>query len=247
MTRHRLLALTALLLASRAAAEGFSPGEETVLAVSWLNLPTGEARLSVGRAEGDVWPVIFQARTNGVAALVDIREHLVSYWDAPSRLPRGSDLRAYEVGDHHQDSARFDRQRLTATVRVERKGKQHERRVPVPADVHDLASAFMWLRLQPLADGERYAVPVLAGTKPFTLRAEVVGRERVRTPAGTFRAVKVKVRTEFEGGFAAKRDTFLWLADDPRHFLVKASAEFAVGSIVAELKSYRPGSQVAQR
>jgi hypothetical protein len=29
--------------------------------------------------------------------------------------------------------------------------------------------------------------------------------------------------------------------------LVKASADFAVGSIVATLKSYRPGGQVAAR
>ena len=56
-----------------------------------------------------MWPVVCQARTGGVASLVDIREHLVSYWVPEERTSRGSDLAAVELGDRHQDSARFDR------------------------------------------------------------------------------------------------------------------------------------------
>jgi uncharacterized protein DUF3108 len=39
----------------------------------------------------------------------------------------------------------------------------------------------------------------------------------------------------------------MWLSDDSRHVLVRASADFAVGSIVATLKSYRPGAQLVAR
>jgi hypothetical protein len=130
---------------------------------------------------------------------------------------------------------------------VQRKGKLKEKSFPVPADVQDLTGAFMWLRLQPLEPGQRHAIPVVAGTKQFTVVAELLGREEVETPAGRYRAFKVKVRTQFDGRFSTKRDSYLWLADDPRRFLVKASADFAVGSLVAELKSYRAGSEVAAR
>jgi hypothetical protein len=248
MTKTAPLAIAALFAALPAArASGFAPGEETVFRFSFLNLPTGEGRILVGQAEGDIWPVIFQVRTNGLAGIVDVREHLVSYWDASSSLPRGSDLKAYEIGDYHVDSARFDRENLTATVRVQRKGKLKEKRFPISPDVHDLTSAFMWLRLQPLEKGLRYDIPVVAGTKQFTIVAEVLGLEHTETPAGRFRTFKVKIRTQFGGKFSTKRDSYLWIADDPRHFLVKASADFAIGSIVAELRSYRPGNQVAAR
>lgn len=244
----RTLAVTAALAAAFAArGEGFAPGEETVFQVRYLNLPTGEGRILVGKPEGDVWPVIFQARTDGIAGLVDIREHLVTYWDAVARLTRGSDLRAYEIGDYHQDSARFDRENKRATVTVLRDGRLSRKTFDIPADVHDLTSAFIWLRLQPLAPGERYDVPVVASSRQFTVVAEVLGRESVETPAGTFSAVKVKVRTAFEGKFSTKRDSFLWLSDDPRHVLVRAAADFAVGTVVATLKSYRPGSAFAAR
>ena len=242
----RITVLAALAAAAPAArAQGFAPGEETVFGVSYLSVPTGEARLRVGSAEGDIWPVILQARTSGAASLLDIREHLVSYWDSLARTSRGSDLKAFEVGDYHVDSARFDRQNRQATVVVQRKGKRSEKTFAIPPDAHDLTSAFMWLRLQPLEVGHRYELPVVSGSKQFTLVAEVAGKEKVETPVGEFDAFKVRVRTALEGKFPTRRDSWMWLADDPRHTLVRVSADLAVGSIVATPKSYRPGGEVA--
>ncbi len=249
MRTHALAALLALGAAAPAArADAFAPGEETVLEVTYLGLPTGEGRILVGEPAGDVWPVIFQARTRGVVGFIDVREHFVTYWDAVARLTRGSDLRAYEVGDYHQDSQRFDRTNRQATITVQRKGRTSKETIAIAPDVQDLTSAFMWLRLQPLAPGDRYELPVVASNKPFTLVAEVLGREEVETAAGRFQTVKLKTRTQLDGKFSTKRDTFLWLSDDPRHVLVQAAADFAVGSVVARLRSYRPGAaQVAAR
>jgi hypothetical protein len=242
-------ALAALVLGTTLAAPGeveagFAPGEESVFQVSYLRIPTGEAQVTVGKPEGDIWPVIFQARTGGVAGLLDIREHMVSYWDSVQKTSRGSDLRSYELGDLHTDTTRFDRAGGKATVTVQRKGKRRVKVVDVPADVHELTSAFMFLRLQPLDVGQRHELPVLASTKPFTLVAEVVGRERVKTPAGTFSALKVRVKTEIQGHFSTSRPSFMWVTDDPRHLLVKMEADFAVGSVVVALKKYTPGAPV---
>jgi hypothetical protein len=247
MPLRRAAALLALLVAAPGAHAAFAPGEETVLQVRYLNLPTGEGRILVGEPAGEVWPVIFQAKTEGVAGFIDIREHLVSYWDSAAQLTRGTDLRAYEIGDYHQDSARFDRVNRQATITVHRKGKVTKKTFEIPEDVQDLTSAFMWLRLQSLQPGDRHEVPVVASSRQFRLVAEVLGREIVETPAGTFPTVKVKVRTQLEGKFSTKRDSFMWVSDDPRHVLVKASADFAIGSIVATLQSYRPGNRIAAR
>jgi hypothetical protein len=244
----RAAAALAVLSAARiASAEAFAPGEETVIQFRYLNLPTGEGRISVGQPSGDVWPVIFQAKTEGVAGLIDLREHLVSYWDSSVGLTRGFDLRAYEVGDFKVESTRFDRANGKVTHERQRKGTRSVKTFEVPPNTHDLTSALMWLRLQPLQPGDRHEVPVCSGSRQFTLVADVLERETIETPAGTFPSVKVKVRTEFEGKFSTKRDTFVWLSDDPRHVLVRMSADFAVGTVVATLKSYRPGTRVASR
>jgi hypothetical protein len=233
--------LGVLAAAPARSSAAFGPGEESILDVRYLGMPAGEARMVVGRPEGIVWPLVFQARTGGMVGFLDIREHLATYWDASTGLPRGSDLRALEVGDRHSDSARFDRTRGEATVTTERKGRRKIRTVPVPPDVHDLTSAFVALRLRRLEVGARHELPVLTGTHQFTLVADVVGRERVATPAGTFPCVKVKVRTALQGKFETKRDTFLWISEDADRVLARLEADFAVGTIAATLKRYHPG------
>ncbi|HET6412452.1 MAG TPA: DUF3108 domain-containing protein [Anaeromyxobacter sp.] len=249
MNGARVAFLLALVGPSAAAApvaraQDFSPGEETVFTVSYLSVPTGEGRIRVGNAEGDIWPVILQARTSGAASLLDIREHLVSYWDVGRRLSRGSDLQAFEVGDFHTDSARFDRGASQVTVVEQRRGREKKLTVlAVPEGTLDLAGAFLWLRVQDLALGRQYEIPVVSGTSPFTLLAEVKSREVVKTPAGDFPSFKITVHSAFPGKFSTRRDSTLWLSESAGHHLVRASAEFAVGSVVAELKSYRPGGQ----
>jgi len=248
MTPSRIaLAALALLLAPAArAAGGFAPGEQIDFTIDYLGVRTGEARIVVGQAEGPIWPVISQARTDGLASIVDIREHLVSYWDSESRLPRGSDLQAIEVGDRHNDSARFDRGAGKATIRITRKGRKVENTYPLDPLAQDFASAVLWLRMQPLGEDATFEIPIFTTKGTFRLLASVVGRETVATPAGTFPAWKVQVRTAFDGKFASKRDTFIWFSADENRVPVRVSAEFALGSVVVNLAAYRPGGQLAR-
>ena len=247
VTRLTAVAVLALAVAPAArAGGGFGPGEQIDFTIDYLGVRAGEARILVGQAEGPVWPVITRARTDGLASIVDIREHLVSYWDSESRLPRGSDLQAVEVGDRHDDSARFDRGSGKATVRIVRKGRKVENTYPLDPLAQDFASALLWLRLQPLAEDARFEIPIFTTKGTFQLQASVVGRETLTTPAGAFKAWKVQVRTAFNGKFASKRDTFVWFSDDESTVPVRVSAEFAVGSVVVNLAAYRPGGQLAR-
>jgi hypothetical protein len=248
MKLARLAIASLALLAAPAAfaGGGFAPGEQIDFTIDYLGVRTGEARIIVGQAEGPVWPVISQARSGGLAAIVDIREHLVSYWDSESRLPRGSDLQAIEVGDRHNDSARFDRDTGKATIRIVRKGRKIENTYPLDPMAQDFASAVLWLRTQTLAADARFEIPVFTTKGTFQLMASVVGRETVTTAAGTFDAWKVQVRTAFEGNFASKRDTFIWFSADENRVPVRVSADFALGSVVVNLAAYRPGGQLAR-
>ena len=223
----------------------FTPGEQIDLEIDYLHVRTAQARMLVGRPEGAVWPVICQAKTDGIATLLDIREHYVSYWDVEARNSRGSDVNAIEVGDRHTDRARFDRENGKATVQVVRKGKARESTHAVPRDVRDIASALLFLRMQRLAPGDRYDVPVFSGTDTFTLHAEVEGPEAVSTPAGRFDAIRLKVRLGFKDKFRTDRDSHVWLSADARRIPVRMSADFAVGSVTATLTAYRPGGQAA--
>jgi hypothetical protein len=227
---------------------GLAPGEEIEWRVDFLGVKTGRARLAVGRPEGEIWPVIAQAKTEGVATLLQIKEHYVSYWHSAERRSNGNDLEALEIGDHHTERQRFDRAQGKATVTWWRKGRGEKQKVvEIPSDVHDLASAMLWLRVQPLEAGARYEIPVFTGDEIFTLRAAVADRERVSTGIGDVDAIRVDVQLGFKAKFETRRASHIWFSADLRHVPVKMSAEFAVGSVVATVTTYKPGSQVARR
>jgi Protein of unknown function (DUF3108) len=233
--------------ADAAGAPPFAPGEQIDLAIDYLHMRTANARILVGRPEGAVWPVICQAKTDGLATFFDIREHYVTYWDSEARNSRGSDLNAIEVGDRHTDRSRFDRDRGKATVQVVRKGRARETTLDVPRDARDITSALLELRLRPLVPGVPIDFPVFSGSTTFVLHAEVEGDETITTPAGKFEAVRVKVRLGFKDKFTTTRDAHAWFSKDERHIPVKMSADFAIGAVTATLTGYRPGSQVAAR
>jgi hypothetical protein len=241
--------LTAALLAAQPGAEarGFPPGEEMGLAVRFLGLPTGEGRIQAGQPAGRVQPIVFQAWTTGIAGMLDIREHMVAHLDLDTGLPTGTDLMAVEMNDRHIDRLRFDREKGEATLTVQRRDRTREKVIQVPPGTRDLTSTFMWLRLQPLQVGDHYTTPVLAGSKAFTLEAEVLGAETITVPGGTFETVKVRARTQIEGKFSSRRDNLLWFSADERRIIVRLEGEFLVGNVVAELKAYRPGDGLAAR
>jgi uncharacterized protein DUF3108 len=223
----------------------FAPGEEIDVVIEYLHVRTGRARFIVGRPEGAVWPIVCQGRSDGIAGLLDIREHYVAYWDAERHVSRGSDLNAIEMGDRHTDRARFDRANGKVFVQVIRKGRVHQSARDVPNDVHDLASVLLTLRLKPLRPGDRYELPVFSGTQVFTLRAEVEGNETLETPAGRFDTTRLKVQLGFKDQFRTRRDAHVWFSRDARRIPVRMSADFAVGSVVVTVSGYHPGGPLA--
>ena len=110
---------------------------------------------------------------------------------------------------------------------------------PDTVDFVALVYRLRWLQLQP---GAKHEFRVLAGRKVNTVLAEVLGRERVETKAGTFEAVKVRVPTGFTGKFSEKNPTFVWFSDDDRRIVVQLTADFAVGHATAALVAYAPGA-----
>jgi uncharacterized protein DUF3108 len=216
------------------------PGELMALDVSLGFLKAGEARISVGSRAGSVLPVFLESRTTGLVGLVKLRQHLVSNLDVATGLPRSSRLDGQEPGYRHTDTALFDREASAATVReVGRYDNTY--RIEVPPGTLDFVALVFRLRTLPLGDGASHEFQVLAGRKVSRVVATVEGRERVKTPAGEFPSVKVRVPTGLTGKISEKSPTFIWFSDDERRVVVRISADFSFGRADALLTAYTPG------
>ena len=233
-------ALVASLALVLTAAPPFAPEERMDFTVHYLGLKVGTARIAVGQRVDGILPVTLAARTGGIAAVADVREFLVSHLDVETLLPRLATLDAVEPGYRHSDRTSFDREAGKATF-VSRGKSESTEIVPIPPGTIDFVALLFRLRTLPLDDGARHQFPVLSGSRLNQVVAQVEGRERVETDAGTFPAVRVRIPTGFTGKFSEKNPTYVWFTDDARRIVVRITTDFAIGRAKAELSAYQPG------
>jgi hypothetical protein len=229
----------------QALAVPWKAGERMDFEIEYVGITMGTARIQVGATDHGVTPVTLSSRTAGMGAVITFRQTLVSNLDVVTLMPRWSVLAAEEPGNYkHTDTARFDREANKATVR-ERARLDKTWEVEVPPGTLDFVALIFNLRTLPLADGASHSFPVLAGRKVSTVVATVVKRELLKTGAGSFPAVKVRIPTGFDGKFSEKKPTFIWFSDDARRVVVRISTDFSIGWADADLKDYQPGGAAA--
>jgi hypothetical protein len=219
----------------------WNPGEQMDFEATYLGFTIGKSRMSVGPVEDGAVLVQLASGPAGLSSALKFHQTLQSTLDLATLLPRSSVHDASEPGGYkHTDTTRHDRAAHKATVRE--KGRfDNTYEIDVPPEALDFLSMVFRLRTLPLPDGASHSFQVLAGRKVTTVVATVVKREQVKTDAGKFAAIKVRIPTRFDGKFSEKSPTHVWFSDDERRVVVKLSVDFAVGSGYAELVRYQPG------
>jgi hypothetical protein len=113
---------------------------------------------------------------------------------------------------------------------------------PIEQFAQDSLSAMYFLRFAPLPDGAVFTVPVVSEGKGWEAQVTVVRREMMRTPMGKVRCVVVKPETKYQGVLKKQGDSFLWLTDDDRRVVVRLEAKVRIGTVIANLKGFEPGT-----
>jgi len=120
--------------------------------------------------------------------------------------------------------------------------KTTEGEFPLVPFVHDIVSAFYYVRtlnLQSMKKGESIQLQNFYGKKVNELTVRILGRQTVTVKAGTFKCVVIEPMVTAGGLFKSEGKILIWLSDDDRKIPVKVSTKILIGSIDAELTSYR--------
>jgi hypothetical protein len=111
--------------------------------------------------------------------------------------------------------------------------------------LHDLHSALLYLRSQPLADHSVYRLVVYPATSAYLATVKVLGRERVSVHAGSYNAIKVDIelkrvgkKFDLEPHKKFRRAT-IWISDDENRIPLRIEAQIFVGTVFAELQTVR--------
>jgi Protein of unknown function (DUF3108) len=218
----------------------FAPGEELNFAVKYGVVRAGDARLAVlpGKID-DTYRLVSTAKSSRFFdTFFPVDDRIVSDWSPSLRVPLQFEKHSRE-GKYKKDvSLRFDPERALALY-------ANGRREKIPAGTQDVLSAFYMVRSHKLVPGTSFEIPNHADGKNYQLVVKVHERETVEVPAGHFSCVIVEPLLRTSGLFKQEGRLLIWVTDDARHMPVQMKSKIAVGSIVAELESFRLGQPPA--
>jgi uncharacterized protein DUF3108 len=111
------------------------------------------------------------------------------------------------------------------------------------ADLFDMHSAMLYLRSQPLKNGDIYRVVIYPANSAYLATTTVLGREKISVRTGNYKAMKIDLQLkrigkhlELEPHRKFRRAT-IWVSDDADRILLRTEAQIFVGTVWAELQS----------
>jgi hypothetical protein len=216
------------------------PGESLRFSVQYGVIHAGTAWLEVpGAREYEGRPVVLlvaRAESNGFfSSFYKVRNRIESYWDSTGHYSLRYTERRHEGKYHAESDIRFDYDKQEAVYK-------DGRTFPIPPNVQDALSSFYYTRLQALPLGGSVMFDYHASRKSAPMEVRVLGRQKVKTPAGTFSCVAIEPVLKAGGIFKNKGRLVIWLTDDERRIPVLMKSKVMIGSVKVVLQEVKSGT-----
>jgi len=114
---------------------------------------------------------------------------------------------------------------------------------PSVSDPLDEASLLYLLRAMPLEVGKTYDLNRYFRPDRNPVRVNVVRKERITVPAGTFDCIVVRPTIQTKGIFSEGGHAEVWFTDDSVRTMVQMKSKLSFGSLNLYLKSAHPGER----
>jgi hypothetical protein len=105
----------------------------------------------------------------------------------------------------------------------------------VPDFVFDPLSGFYYIRALRLEVGKPVYVTIFDSKKVWNVEVQVLRREKITLPIGTFDTIVIKPLMKSEGIFYRKGDITIWLTDDMKRIPVMVETKVKIGHITVTL------------
>jgi hypothetical protein len=109
--------------------------------------------------------------------------------------------------------------------------------------VFDLATALLWVRSQPLRDGDIESIVVWASNAPYLATVKVIGRDSLKIAGHDKGAIKLELHIKkIDKKMQLKEHKLFrsgrgWLSDDDKRIPLRIEADIFIGYVFAELET----------
>ena len=131
--------------------------------------------------------------------------------------------------DYAQGKSVLDERNLTT-------GQTKRLEAGIPGCLTDLLTGVFYASSQPMEVGKSFDMPVVDPLRTVMVTMKAEGKEELKTPAGTFKTIKVEPTAE-AGVVKNRGQIWIWYSDDERHVPVQMRARLFWGTITFRLAS----------
>lgn len=163
-----------------------------------------------------------------------VRDRYESYVDTNTLLPMKFIRNVNEGGHKIYNNVTFNQ---TANTAVSTNGV-----FKITDCMQDVVSSMYYARninFDKYKPGDKIPFDMYLDDEIYHLYIRYMGREKIKTKYGKFKAIKFKPLlvkgTIFEGG----EKMLAWISDDPNHLLLRVESPISVGSVVVDMMSYK--------
>ncbi len=218
-------------------ADSFRIPEKFVYDLTWTGIKAGTATLGITK-EGEKFKIVSTAKSADWVSVFykveDRAESLMARTGANEwATPLNYRLKTRE-GKHRKNKEvifNVSQKKAIYIDHLTNERKDYE----IPENIYDPISSFYYVRTLPLKIGESVYVTIFDSKKVWDVEVQVLKKEKLILPSGTFNTILIKPLLKSEGIFSRKGDIFIWITDDAKRLPVKMQTKVAVGSIVATL------------
>lgn len=118
-----------------------------------------------------------------------------------------------------------------------------EKAVIIPKNTQDILSTFYYLRNHPNIDklkvGESIAIDMFFDDETTKFKLKFIGRENLNTKFGDVKSMVFRPFVQSGRVFKEQESLTVWISDDNNKVPLRIKASLAVGSIKADIDSYR--------
>jgi hypothetical protein len=223
----------------------FDVGEQFVFSINYEFLSAGYATLEVKEAtinNKNVFHLIGKGYTTGVSKLFfKVEDNYESYIDKETRNPYQF-VRKINEGGYTKNQEGFFNQ-TENKILVKDYKHNTENTFSISQNTQDILSSFYYLRSYPNIDkmktGEFVAIDMFFDNKTTKFRLKFIGREDIKTKFGVVSTMIFKPLVQTGRVFKEEESLTIWISDDENKLPVRIKASLLVGSIRADLDSYK--------
>lgn len=216
----------------------FPPRQTLTYLVDWRVFPAGTAVLHF-EASGNQQRLTADAESTGaINLLFHVSDKFQSTWDREKGCTSEFDKQTVEGRrqinstlklDYAQGKSVLDEKNLVT-------GQSKHLESGIPGCLTDLLTGVFYASSQAMEVGKSFTLPVVDPLRTVVVTMKAEGKEELKTPAGTFKTIKVEPTAE-AGVVKNRGQIWIWYSDDERHLPVQMRARLFWGTITFRLQS----------